>query len=98
MKHFFVVLLVLVSSCAHQRTQVAPNPGSMIPTAIITHHFFLLGFAQTRLENAQFVCGDRRVTTIESSQQPLDFLLALVTFGIYMPKTLKIYCDDGSNK
>lgn len=91
------ILFLGISSCAHQRTQVSQHPGSMIPSYIQTEHFFLLGIGQTRLLNGYHICKNKKVTTVETSYTPIDFLLTLLTVGIYMPKTIKIYCDDGSN-
>lgn len=43
--------------------------------------------------NAQTVCQGSGVAKVNSTFTPLDIVLGAVTFGIYSPRTMEIYCN-----
>ncbi len=91
----FAIMLAgaLLSGCATEQYSLT-NPEKN-PTEAKTHAFVLSGIGQTKTINVAEICGDtNKVAEIETKQGGLDLLFAILTFGIYTPRSYKIYCTE----
>jgi hypothetical protein len=99
MKKIFISfsILFLLSSCATQRFNVdndniRQNPKSN-PHYQESSHFFIGGIGQTDYIDAAMLCKRYGgVNFVEVKHSFVDGLLAVVTYGIYTPRTKNIYC------
>ena len=88
-----VVTATLLSACATQQFSVSGNAGGSAKMED-SQTFFLSGIGQTQTVDAAKVCGGAsKVRAVEVVANPLDLLLGAVTFGIYTPRTAKVYCN-----
>lgn len=96
---FSIFLLVLASSCATQTMTVDPSIKRDIPAAANPHfsswsHFFVGGIGQSDFKNAGQMCKDSGgVAFVETRQSFGQVLVNMVTYGIYAPRTMNIYCN-----
>lgn len=58
------------------------------------HHHFLFGLIGDTNVEVEKVCSSGNAT-IKDQHSFLNGLIQAVTFGIYGPTTVKVYCDDG---
>lgn len=59
----------------------------------VTDHFFIAGLAQGKAINPAKVCGSiGRVAKVETQLTFLNGLLGAITFGIYAPRDVRVYC------
>ncbi len=86
-----IAAFVLVG-CANQRFNVAGDL-STAPKSEESQTFFVSGIGQQKTVDAAKVCGGAaKVDGVAVEQAPLDVLLGVVTFGIYTPRTARVYC------
>lgn len=84
--------MVLLSGCATQTAVIQPN-NQTVATYSKSQSFFISGLGQEQTVNAAEVCGGAaKVAKVQTIQQPLDIALGVVSFGIYTPRTAKVYC------
>lgn len=84
--------VLLASGCATQTGLIQPTQ-QVTPTYSKSQTFFISGIGQQQTVNAAQVCGGAaKVAKIQTIQEPKDIALALVTLGIYTPRTAKVYC------
>lgn len=89
-----VMAVALMAGCANQRFNVA---GELSPTPTAksedSQAFFVSGIGQKQTVNAAQVCGGAaKVEGVAVEQSAMDVLLGMVTFGIYTPRTARVYC------
>lgn len=89
-----VMAAALMAGCANQRFNVA---GELSPTPTAksedSQAFFVSGIGQKQTVNAAQVCGGAaKVEGVAVEQSAMDVLLGMVTFGIYTPRTARVYC------
>ena len=59
-----------------------------------TSHFFIGGIGQSMVLNASELCKESDgVAFVESKQSFVQVFLILITYGIYAPRTMNIYCN-----
>ncbi len=99
MKKILLLLsvLFLFSSCATQRFNVDNNNPRQYPKSNPHYseksHFFVNGVGQTSYSNASELCKrSGGVNFVEVKQSFTDVLLAIITSGIYTPRTENVYC------
>ncbi len=84
--------VVLASGCASQTALIQPT-NQVVPTYSKSQTFFIQGIGQEQTVDAAQVCnGGENVAKVETIQQPLEVALSVVTFGIYTPRTAKVFC------
>ncbi len=84
--------VLLASGCATQTGLVQPTQ-KVTPTYSESQTFFISGIGQEQTVNAAEVCGGAaNVAKVQTIQSPKDIALGLVTFGIYTPRTAKVFC------
>lgn len=92
----FLVAVLFVSGCATQ--QVDFHDGIQDNTQAQHkewQHFFIFGLvppAQT-VDSDEF-CDNDTIARVETEQTFLNGLVGAVTYGIYNPMTLRIYCKS----
>lgn len=94
-----VALTTLLASCATQTFSVNPNVKREVPSG--NPHFskwstfFVNGIGQNDFQNASQLCKDSGgVAFVETKQTFGQVMVALVTWGIYTPRTMNIYCNS----
>jgi hypothetical protein len=87
-----IAAFVLVG-CANQRFNVAGET-AVAPTAKRRKpSFFVSGIGQKQTIDAAKVCGGAaKVEGVAVEHTFMDGLLGFVTFGIYTPRTARVYC------
>jgi hypothetical protein len=57
-----------------------------------SEHYFLFTIIGENTVNVTDVCGDKKVEQMQSRFTFVNQLLGGITFGIYTPKTAKVWC------
>ena len=76
---------------------IKPKGGSIIsnePTMENTYSFFLGGLINEHTVNVNQICGGNDPVQFQSQFTFLDGFLGMLTFGIYTPRTVKVWCQD----
>lgn len=89
---FATSLAVLLAGCSTQTYIVSEQHGSQTPTYDKMQHFFVSGLGQQQEKNASEVCGAGNTTKIQTKQSFLNGLLGNISYGIYTPRDLIVYC------
>lgn len=96
MKHLLgaVLAALLLSSCATQSFDINQPVGPADQATLDTSQpFFISGLGQSTLVDAAEVCGGAgQVARVETEMTVLDSILGGLTFGIYTPRTARVYC------
>jgi len=93
-----IIALALLSSCATQTFSIDKNVKREVPAGqphfSKWSHFFLSGIGQDDFQNATQLCKENGgVAFVEAKQTFGQVLVHAVTFGIYTPTTMNIYCN-----
>ncbi len=94
MKNIFTVILVglLASACATQSFTLQEG-ATELPQKEEMQSFYVSGVGQEKSVNASEVCGGAdKVAKVESHLKFYDGFLSAITYGIYTPRTAKVYC------
>ena len=98
-KNFLAIssLLILITGCATQTFSVNPSVKREVPAGnphfSRWSHFFFLGVGQSDFKNATDLCKDNGgVSFVETKQLFVQGLIAAVSYGIYAPRLMNIYC------
>ncbi|MEM7564778.1 MAG: Bor family protein [Pseudomonadota bacterium] len=85
-------LIVFSTGCATQTFNLQDG-ASAEPKQETQQHFFVEGIGQDRTANASEVCGGAdKVAKVEVEQEAIDVALSVLTFGIYTPRTARVFC------
>ena len=88
------LLAALTTGCANQSFNMSGSAAAT-PAEDKYHHFFINGLAQGKTVDAATACGGAdKVARVEVQQTFMNGLLSVVTFGIYTPRTAKVYCQS----
>jgi hypothetical protein len=87
-----------LASCATQTFNVNPNIKREVPSGnphfSKWSHFFVNGIGQTNFRNAAAMCKDNDgIGFVETKQSFGQVIVAIITYGIYTPRTMNIYCN-----
>ena len=96
MRTFISILFVIImSGCATQTYLVNGNSKEVKPTLENSQAFWVEGIGQNKTINAAKICGSsENIIKVENKQTFADGFLAVITFGIYTPRTAKVYCKS----
>lgn len=89
-----VLLLVFFVGCS--TVTIRPGGGPKLstnPTWSSSKPFFLGGLIGSHSVNVDQICGSRGVKQMQTQDTFLDGLLQVLTFGIYFPRTAKVWCN-----
>ena len=88
-------MIILATGCATQTYQLG-DANVEEPTHEERQTFFVEGIGQDQIVNAAEICGGaENIIKIESEETAGDVGLAIITLGIYTPRTAKVYCKKG---
>ena len=87
------LLVALSTGCANQKFNMSGAAAST-PVEDKYHHFFINGLAQSKTVDAATACGGAdKVARVEVQQTFMNGFFSVITFGIYTPRTAKVYCQ-----
>ena len=87
-----LLTILVLSGCATQ-TYLINGDSVTEPDEEKSEHFFVSGIGQKKTVNAAQVCGGAdKVIKVEAEQTFLDGFLGAITWGIYTPRTSRVYC------
>ena len=87
-----VAMAMLAAGCATQTFLITGN-AHVLPTAEQSQHFFVSGLGQRQTVDAAAVCGGAgKVLKVEAHHSFLNGILGLLSYGIYTPRNVRIYC------
>lgn len=88
--------LLILSACS---TVTIRNRGvtklASEPTYESSEPFFLWGLVGEKHIDINQICEKTPVRQIQAQYTVLDSVLGVITLGIYMPRTVKIWCEKG---
>jgi hypothetical protein len=97
--HFVGMCLLAGSLAACSTVTMRPKGTAKLssdPSYSDSKPFFLFGLIGEHSVDVKNVCGTRPVTQTQTQDTVGDTLLAIVTIGIYTPRTAKIWCENNS--
>ena len=56
--------------------------------------YYAMGFIGSPSVDMQKICMDQKPYAVQRAFTPDDALITLVTLGIYMPMTVRVWCGD----
>ena len=95
LRHIVLIILALhLCACAAITVTERGDPDFLYrPHYEKSHAFFLWGVVGEHRINTQRICGARPVVQMQSKFEPTDMLYTVLTLGIYMPRTAKVWCE-----
>jgi hypothetical protein len=91
-KSALVLAVLFLSGCATQTYNIHGGNSSNIKKEDM-QHFFISGLGQEKDMDAAQICGGAdKVAMVQSHLTFLDGFLGTVTFGIYTPRSARVYC------
>jgi len=93
--HIAALALTLgLGACSTQRFHFTGNgmSGAMMPSYEKSQPFFIGGIGQTTDVVVTDVCGNKGASQIHTTQTALDGILSILTFNIYTPRTVAVFC------
>lgn len=82
-----------MASCATQQFSLTNGNARTVPNYEGKHHFIFWGIGQEKTVNTSEVCDkDQKVEAVNSHLTFVDGLLAVITWGIYYPRSYAVYC------
>ncbi|WP_371189499.1 Bor family protein [Thalassotalea maritima] len=94
-KKLMLATSIVLSGCATVTIQPEQTVKlSTKPSYQESKHFFLWGLAGEHRVNVTEICGDQKVTQMQSQQTFIDGVLGIVTLGVYAPHSVKVWCQE----
>lgn len=89
-----MLTVAMLAGCANQRFNIAGElPLEPKAKSEESQSFFVNGIGQKQTVDAAKVCGGAaKVEGVAVEQSGMDVLLGMMTFGIYTPRTARVYC------
>ena len=89
-----LLIIFTLSGCATQ-TYLINGDSVTEPNEEKSEHFFVSGIGQKKTIDAAKVCGGvDKVVKVEAEQTFLNGFLGAITWGIYTPRTSRVYCKS----
>lgn len=86
------ILALMLTGCATQKSYKTYS-GNSTPDYKSSQPFFLWGIGQTQDVDIKKVCKGKDVAAVNTTQTFVDGLLGVITFGIYTPRSVEVYCE-----
>jgi hypothetical protein len=91
---YSMVVTTLLASCATQRFPIHGGGGDE-PDKQKMQSFFIGGIGQEQEIDAAEICGGAdKVARVEAHLRFIDGFLGVLTWGLYTPRTAKVYCTE----
>jgi hypothetical protein len=90
-------LFLIISLSACSSVSMRPAGGekdNTLPTYIDSKPFYLFGLIGEHEVDVNEVCDGAVVSQMQTVITPSDYVLSLLTFFIYTPRTAKIWCEE----
>lgn len=88
-----IAISLLLNGCASQTFTISGST-SAEPTDQGSQNSFIHGLGQEHVTDAAKLCGGaEHIIKVETNQAFINGLLATITWGIYMPRDAKDYCN-----
>ncbi|WGE88319.1 Bor family protein [Actinobacillus equuli subsp. haemolyticus] len=90
-KLFSIIAVCSLAACSTQTLEIAPAKEAQYDRV---QDFFVGGLAQKQEINAAEICGGAsKVGKVETETTFFNGLLGMVTYGIYSPRQIRVYCN-----
>ena len=93
---FYLLLVCSLFFISCQTVTISPKGNkhkySSVPSYEKSQTFWFFGLAGENFVNVQSICGSREVLQMQTQDTFVNRLLAGITFGIYTPRTAKVWC------
>ncbi|WJG08885.1 Bor family protein [Aliiglaciecola sp. LCG003] len=90
--------VVLLAGCATQSFKINDGIADR-PDYHKMQHFFFSGVAQEQQIDAAKICfGAENIIKVEVRQSFLNGVLGYLSYGIYTPRDIKIFCKSSTSK
>lgn len=86
------VLLAGLTGCSTQTYIVSEQPAAKTASYDKMQHFFVGGIGQQSEKDTKEVCTNNNVAKVQTQQTFLNGLLSMISYGIYSPRDMRIYC------
>lgn len=97
MKKLLIALVLVAMLCSCATVTVKPNGGAKLktsPQVTEREHFFLWGLIPKSVDVVlPQHCNGRMPSQFQAQTTFIDGLLGAVTFGIYAPRSYRIWCS-----
>jgi hypothetical protein len=91
-KPALILAMLLLGGCATQTYNIHGGNTSTIKKEDM-QHFFISGLGQEKSMDAAQICGGpEKVAMVQSHLNFLDGFLGAITWGIYTPRSARVYC------
>jgi len=100
MKSKLLLTAVLVLSlaefgCMSSRVRLSNEFNPSKPADYVDYmDYYFGGLAGHPELNLQKICVDQKPLGVEQAKYPADWIITLVTLGIYSPETVRVWCGD----
>ena len=97
MKIFIMSCIFLLVSTGCTTVTLSPDGAGKLATTPDfeeSQHFFIFGLVGDRVLEIDEVCDDAGARQLQTQDRIQDQLLGILTLGIYMPRTAKIWCNN----
>lgn len=89
-----VICIFFITGCSTITTRYEGTAKlSSSPTYEKSKPYFLWGLVGEHHINVKELCGDKKVSQMQSQDTFLDGFLGFITLGIYLPRTAKVWCE-----
>lgn len=86
------LLLTGLAGCTTQTYIVSEKPAAQKASYDKMQHFFIGGIGQQAEKNTNEVCVNGSVAKVQTQQTFLNGLLGMLSYGIYAPRDMRVYC------
>ena len=94
-KYLSLILLPLFLISCTTVTILPTNQGKLTqnPTYERSEPFYIFGLAGESHINIEEICQGKGLEQIQTQFTVIDRLLGIITFSLYVPRTVKIWCN-----
>ena len=90
-----IVLLIGISACSS--VTVRPYGGEKVtskPDFQRSNDYYWWGLKGEYEINTRDICQEKRVMQMQAVNTPSDWIFQILTLGIYLPRTSKVWCEE----
>jgi hypothetical protein len=93
-KLFVAALVLMMGACSTVTIRPSGNTKlSSEPNFENQYPFWLFGLVNDHTVDVQQACGKKTPVQVQATDTFVDGLVGIVTFGIYTPRTAKVWCE-----